>query len=172
MSERDTSLIPDDLDQDTYDAARYLLLRERYPRSMEDIANEFGISRQGLYRRLDRWERTGALEKAREVLLVPMVEEIRAANDEVVRRWPEILERVVNIALNSRSDHVSMEAAAWLNEHVVQPTIESKQEPGAAEQEYARRGKVFNPTVIDAAVKVIGVRTNPPPRENGSRAGD
>src|SRR5690606_30940374 len=88
MSERDTSLIPDDLDQDTYDAARYLLLRERYPRSMEDIANEFGISRQGLYRRLDRWERTGALEKAREVLLVPMVEEIRAANDEVVRRWP------------------------------------------------------------------------------------
>ena len=102
-----------------------------------DIAKHFGVSRVTLDKWIMKWEASGLLGKCRQIIMVPRTEEIRAAEDAVLRAWPDILQEAVKIALgNGRSEKVAQEARAWLGEVVVVPRMEAQEESGAEELDY------------------------------------
>lgn len=129
-------------------AGAYLMMREMNM-SMQAIAEKFGLeTRKGMYDRVNKWSRNGALQKAREQFIVPKYEDIRQAYGNVVKEWPQVILKVLNIALHGRSDRVALEAAAWLNENVVKPELEDRTEEGSAEKAYAQRAIDTAPTTI------------------------
>jgi hypothetical protein len=135
-------------DPEVIQAGRYLAMKD-LGWTMERIANEFGYkSRTTMYDRVRTWEQSGALEKARQEYLLPKELEIRATISRVLDRWPLVLERIMRIALHGK-DRTSLEAAAWLEQHVVGPELATREQAGSAEQAYANKQHEFNPTRID-----------------------
>jgi hypothetical protein len=159
-SEHEFSLVslvdPDDVDTmydfddiETVNAVKFLLLKDR-KKTMQQIAEYFGYKdRSSVYAMIAWWESSGVMEKATKILLSPKVEEIRAVHSRVIDRWPLIVERQVKTAIHSRSDHVALEAAAWLKREIIDPALARQEEAGHSEQAYAESAGAFAPTVVE-----------------------
>lgn len=134
-------------DEPIVQAAKYLMMKDR-KYTMEKIATAFGYaSRSGMYDLVRSWETDGILDKARKEMLLPRVEEIRAAIAQTLDHWPAVIERVRRVAIHG-SDYNVIIAADWLWKNVVQPELAKKEEPGSAEAAWANKDTEFSPTVI------------------------
>lgn len=146
----DAEIVWSETDEEVIQAGRYLYLKDQN-KTMEEIASEFGYrSRQSIYNQVARWEQSGALTKARQLFLMPKAEEISAAVSRALDEWPLILANIVSIAKGGGKigARTSLEAAAWLHDHVIAPELEKKEDPGAAERKYARRQHRLKATQI------------------------
>jgi len=130
------------------EAAKYLLLLDE-GLTKTDIAKQLGMSRSTLYERISEWTDLGVLETLREQYMVPRLEEIFAAHDRVLARWPEIVDRIVDVALHSKSERVGLEAAALLKGLVVDPALARTSQSDDQEMLYAGSKDVsLNPVDI------------------------
>lgn len=116
---------------------------EKKKHSMEEIAEAIGFTdRRAVYYAVDRWERDGILEEARRAYMVPKMEEIQLATDEVMHEWPEILREMVKMAKGTNTGTIGnprtrWEIGAWLYEAVVVPELDKQVASGATEATYA-----------------------------------
>jgi hypothetical protein len=135
-------------DPDVIKAGQYLVMKDQKVTGKQ-IAAWFGwSSRSTLYVYLQEWELSGALEKARELLLIPKSEEIKAAYSRVLNSWPQVVERQLKTAIHARSDKTALEAANWLKSAIVDPELALKEDPGSAEQAYANKPASETPMVV------------------------
>lgn len=116
------------------------------------IANRFGVHRNTLNGWLIKWENSGLLRRCRQVFLKPRVEEIQNAVDAILDDWPNVLMKQLQTAKNGKSEKISLEAAIWLHEAIVQPAIEAKEDEGQAEMIYIQSktqvSEPFNPLAL------------------------
>jgi len=122
----------DHIDQDIAQALIYLNALWGGTKK-EDIATMFNITRQGLHKRVRRWENDGVIEAASKILYSVLLDNIVAKNAQIVSTWPEILQRVAEIALKSKSDYVALQAADWLFEHIIDPAQQEQDGVGRDE---------------------------------------
>jgi transposase len=124
--------------EDFLRCVQYVVLRELGQQmELKDIADRFGVSRQSLYNWITRWRATGLIAKVRQKYFLPgYVEEIQVAYNKVLSEWPQVMKRQLNIAIHSKSDQFSTQAAAWLMEQVVKPATEAVEDIGREEMEY------------------------------------
>lgn len=167
---------------DVEQCKRYLILKEtdnpetHKPYTMQQIAEMFGITtREGMHARVKSWEKRGILDKAfkeiqlakAQVLqkeLIAQTIRVRQANLEVLNNYPQLIERMINIAsgkVDKTSTRTQWEVTAWLTENIVKPLLELKEEQGAAELAYAdREEEDFNP--LDILPDLQRMVENPP----------
>ncbi|MBK8134230.1 MAG: hypothetical protein IPK52_00095 [Chloroflexi bacterium] len=136
--------VPKDLDpamhEDFVRACQYILWREASwpPLSVEEIAARFGMSRVWLWHLRQKWDRMGLLKAIRSKYFLPIqLDEIQVAHAEVMRQWPQVLEHLVDIAVNGRG-RSAVEAADRLHLWVVQPAQEMQEDAGYEEAAYLR----------------------------------
>ncbi len=145
--------------QDLQDALQYLLWRDS-GKSVAWIGEQKGITERAVYYRIQRWERSGALDAARVIFLVPRAEEINVVIDEAIREFPAIIRRLIKMAKESKSDFTALETTKWLYETIVKPALEKKVPEGALEAAYAKRPKAdFDPLSLVATVQIKGSQT-------------
>ncbi len=137
----DMILKPTDLDQwdslyendpDTAQALRYLILVEKVGgvnegikkrisgEIVEKVAQTMNITPGTLRFYRQRWTENGSLKKARGLLLAIKKEQIQRAEDEVFHYWPEIIQRMMKIALHGDERNVPV-AVEWLRQHIIEP---------------------------------------------------
>lgn len=117
-----------------------------------DIAERFGVHRNTLNAWIIKWENSGLLRRCRQVFLKPRVEEIQNAIDAILDDWPNVLMKQLYTAKNGRSEKISLEAAIWLHDAVVQPALDAKEDEGQAEMVYiqskTQTSEPFNPLAL------------------------
>lgn len=140
-------VIPMDADTEVMTALQYMVMRETKKTAIE-VANEFGYTtREGMYKRIERWKKNGVWDKAQQRYLVMKTTEIEAATSYVLEQWGRVLIRISNIALFGK-DHTALEAAAWLKVAIVDPALANKQDEANAEKRWAEKAGSFDPTVV------------------------
>jgi transposase len=161
---------PDELlDKDYREAYKYLV-QKMGGMSVAAIAEDWGISRAAIYKKIKSWKEKGIWDRARREILLPQVEEIMQAQYRVLRDFPAILDEVVNIALHARSDQWKLEAAKWLHERIVEPVVASMDDgQRVKELQYTAIRKRFDPTSIPKA-KIVGKLAKQ--SQNGSGEGE
>lgn len=107
----------------------YLLLREQ-GLGMQAIANRLHEkyntkwkTRAWLYERLGVWRRNGTMTEAERRYMEPRIAEMNSAIMTAVEAWPQMIERMVKIATEGRSDKNALEAFAYLHEHIIGPSV-------------------------------------------------
>jgi transposase-like protein len=124
------------LDPNYIRCMQYLTLRETGPSmSMMQAAADMGVSRGTLYNWLAAWRLSGLLEQCRKAFLVPKGEEIRAAENELLAEWPNIIRRQIAIAKDGQSDKNSNEAFQSLMPYVDR-LLSEQDKPGSEEMGY------------------------------------
>lgn len=142
-------------DEDFIRCMEYITLREVGTQvTKTDIAKHFGIDRSTLHQWILKWEASGLLRRCRMAIMVPMAEEIRNAEDAVLRDWPEVLEYARTLATGKgRSEKVASEVMQWLHEAVIKPRIEAQEESGAEELGYletiSTKAHAFDPLTLE-----------------------
>lgn len=131
----------------------YVVLREtRNNMSQAAVAQYFNVSAETIRRWQIEWTQSGLLQKCRRILSISTVEEVRAAEYNIMRAWPAILERQKQTAINGKSDHNALEAARFLYEVIVQPAMDAAGEAGIDELDYIETIKTaetkFDPFII------------------------
>ena len=139
-------LIPDETEDVMY-AFNYLV-KKLQKKNEEMIAADLGISRARLYQLRNEWEASGAFNRARELMIGPVIQDNELAYVRAAMEMPAIIERVVEIAKSSKYERVALEAAMFLEERITSRVMEQKSEPGAAESAYADKPGDYNPGVI------------------------
>jgi K+ transporter len=135
-------------DDDVITAFKYYAMVDR-KWSVQRIANALGWNaRSTVYYNLQRWNKNGALEKARELYYIPMVEDIKAAQREIIAAWPEVLMRQLHNALHSDSDFTALQITDWLKRNVIDVEVIGQSPAGAAEAAWAKKTGDFSPTEI------------------------
>lgn len=136
--------VPKDLDpamhEDFIRACQYILWREASfpPLSVDEIANRLGMSRVWLWHQRQKWDRIGLLKAIRMKYFLPIqLDEIQVAHAEVMRQWPEVLNKLIETATKGKG-RSAVEAADRLYAWVVQPAQEMKEDAGYEEAEYLR----------------------------------
>jgi|GEM_PF-1761288 len=128
-------------------AAQFLVMRDaRY--TMEQIANEWKCDRKTVYNNIAKWRKEGQMEEAEKLYAVPKIEEISGALSDFMNSVPEMIERVKQIVLHSKSDKTALEAFAWAYANLIKPTTDAQMKAGAPESTYAKRPTDLNPTKI------------------------
>lgn len=138
-----------EFDEETLKATQYLMMQERNA-TMQEIADFFGVSsRQTVYTWVVKWEESGALEKARQVIMIPKAERIKAVYGQVLDNWGNIVLGVASIAQNTKMPGATrVMAAEWIRQVVVAPILEAQTQPGSIELAYADSETDFNPSVV------------------------
>lgn len=162
--------VPNDIDpaesEDFLRIMQYLAMREvNVKMEMNDIAAHFGVTRQALHKWIQKWTKSGLLQKCRMKYILPTyVEEIHNAHAEVMASWPRIVRRQIAIATDSESDKVANEAARWLHEAIVKPGMEAQEDPGNEEMKYlAEASKKFNPmAIVESKTETVAPQTSDP----------
>lgn len=132
---------------DLNEALAYLLYREENPSlSKVEVAEHFGITPQGLNKRIRRWERAGIMERARAAILVPKVEDINHAINQAVQAFPDIIRGLVQDALTAEKFAHRIAAARMLHKLFVDPAIQKMPESGSEELIYVTEAQDFLPT--------------------------
>ena len=139
-------IIPDEDDATMY-AFNYLV-KKLQKQTDEEIAAAFGYSRQSLANHRAQWEAVGALRRARELMIAPVVEDNEMAYLRAAMEMPALIERIIQIAKTSQYERVALEAVMFLEARIVNRVMEQKAEPGAAESAYADKPGDYDPTVI------------------------
>ena len=139
-------IIPDEDDATMY-AFNYLV-KKLQKHTEDEIAADFGCTRQTLANRRAQWEAVGAIRRARELLIAPVVEDNEMAYLRAAMEMPALIERVITIAKTSQYERVALEAVMFLEARIVNRVMEQKAEPGAAESAYADKPGDYDPTVI------------------------
>jgi hypothetical protein len=143
----------DTTDIEVIHAAKYLVLKEVYHKTHQQIAEIFGKKhRNSVYTMIANWNDSGALEKARAKLNQPKTEDIKSAHSEVLEQWPNVIRTILRIALHGKSDKNKLESAAWLNHEVIKPQLERRDDAGTAESDYASRAASINPNEISLPI--------------------
>jgi len=146
--EPEVTLFPSEEDVEVIRAGKYLMLKDQN-KTVEEIANEFGwTSRTTMYSYVEKWKKSGAMEKAWQLFLQPKAEAISTAVSKVLDAWPRILAKQVETALDSSSPRTSLEAAAWLKANVVNEALAAQVDEGASESAYATKRKELLPNII------------------------
>jgi hypothetical protein len=151
-------------DEDTRQACEYLI--RRYERqNVDDMARLFGLaSRQALYARVRKWEASGVLKRAKDVVYGPAFDEVDSAMIAVVNEWDAILERVIKIAKYSQSEETALKAAVWLHNAIVEPMIAGREDSGSKEFNYSRSLPDFAPRNLPPGPLLV----ERPAKESGS----
>ena len=139
-------IIPDEDDATMY-AFNYLV-KKLQKQTEDEIAAAFGYSRQSLANHRAQWEATGALRRARELMIGPVVEDNEMAYLRAAMEMPALIERIIQIAKTSQYERVALEAVMFLEARIVNRVMDQKTEPGAAESAYADKPGDYDPTVI------------------------
>jgi transposase-like protein len=142
-------LIPDELlyDDELIAAVQYLALK-REKIANRDIAAAFSIAEVTLYTWLRRWKENGVLDRARRYALARDLEEIENVKMQIARAWPEVVDRVLRIAIYSRSDKTALEAAAFIKANYIDP-ISDENRHSSSESDWATRPGDFLPNVVE-----------------------
>lgn len=137
-------------DEDFIRCMEYIMQREVGNKvTKTDIAEHFGVSRPTLDRWIMEWEASGLLRKCRTAFMIPRAEEIRAAEDGVLREWPDILAYARDLATGrGKSEKVASEVMQWLHEAVIKPRMEQQEESGAEELGFIEASR-SNPSAFD-----------------------
>lgn len=135
----------------------YYLIELDKGKTKVQISEDMGMKNvRNLYYAIERWDRDGILEEARNLYLIPKAEEVQRAIDRVITEWPALLDRVVNIAkgaVGNANPRTQWEAIAWLHEQVVQPAMSKHIKAGATEASYAEKLEAsFDPINISPTV--------------------
>ena len=141
-------LAPDEL-LEFQNVLQYLVMKTQRKTNAE-IATHFGCTPRTVMNWILKWRRSGLLEKGRKIFLVDYEEQVLASTDHVLETWPDIVERMLTIAKDSKREYVALQAAQWLFEKIVQPKLARQTEPGAAELEYVKgiTAGHFDPTHV------------------------
>jgi hypothetical protein len=134
--------IQDDLDRLDVDQTeflkcfRYVAMRETsFAMTHIATAKELGISPQGLYGAIKRWENNGLLPWIRERWYVPMyAEAIKVMNRRVMADWDKVLEKQLRTAKSGTSEQFSLQAAQWLHTTIIEPEQQRLQDGGKSSQ--------------------------------------
>ena len=142
-------LLPNVDDPEVLQAFRYLALKQA-GWTEQRIAEDDGITRQALWSRRQTWEKNGALEKAGQLILDPMLTDMEATNRFALSYRHQLIQRAIDIALGNHgaSARTQLEAIAWVENEVYKPLTEKKEESGASELQYAKRSEPLKPTLI------------------------
>ncbi len=155
MADSNTQLtLPDELrtsevKEDILQAMWYFHYRLTEHYTMQQTAEALGWThRDTVYKALARWKKNGAFQKAEEIIVLPQIVEAQLANQKVIQQWPEVINRQLDIAIHSRSDMNSTQAANFLKEQVYDDIMEKVAEAGANESAYAKRPSDEAPDII------------------------
>lgn len=148
----DLTVIPD---EDTRRAVEYLMLSEttfgsKGVMTQTDIADHFGISRATLYRWKREWLRSGTMERAMNYVVSIKDHEMRLAGLYVMSQIPRIVENLVRVAAEGKSDHNAIEAYRTLHELIITPMLTQTVPPTQHEQTFLEnnQGTSFNPNDV------------------------
>lgn len=116
--------------------------------TMQEYAERHGISRQSAYKWYAKWEASGLLAMCRDVMSSPLVEEVTIANRRVLKYYPEMVDRMIQVVLRGKYDRDRVEAFKVLQESIVKPQVEARVEVGLEERKYIQLRK-DNPDAFD-----------------------
>lgn len=122
--------------------------------TMEQIAAHLGYTRQWVYQLVKRWREDGTMDRARLLFAASRHETIQGAIDQVVNRWPEVIMKMLDDALNHENASVRRKASDWLKETVVDGYLASQPKGISEEASYlsSTNDRSFMPTDIPLLV--------------------
>jgi len=153
MTDFDITKLPEsfrksEIKEDIVDAITYLDLSHNRRMTMTEIGVEMKLgTRQNVYNYLKRWRSNGAFQIAEEVVFLPTIVQSAVASQAVVQSWPLIVNRIIEVAVNGRSDKTAVEAAIFL-QGINDKIVEGVSDAGAPEQAYAARAPDLSPDII------------------------
>ncbi len=104
--------------------------------TMQEYADKQGISRQAAYSRLEKWTTLGLLRRVREMITIPVGEEVVIANRRILTAWPEIVENLIRIATKGK-EHNAVNAFNSLRE-IQKELMDAQPEDGSEESAYIK----------------------------------
>lgn len=102
------------------------------------FAEKMQISVKTAFKWRQGWIESGLLAAVRRQMALGPLEDLKAAKIRAARRFPEILERWMDIAENSKSDKVASEAAKSLWQDIIRPMMEEAPEVGSEEAQFIK----------------------------------
>ncbi len=151
-------------DRDTNNCLRYLAFKLDQPKStMDEVAAHLGFSRTWVYELLNRWRKDGTLDHCREIFMAARNQSIQSALDNVIDKWPLIVNRMVDDALLDANSTVRRKAAEFLRETVVEGYLSMLPRGTSEEQKYLDSTNEFSftpteiPLILQPGEEVVGV---------------
>ena len=138
-------------DQDVNTCLRYLEFKLENPTSTgEEVAAHLGYSRNWVYQLLKKWRTDGTLDHSRELIMASRNQNIQSALDNVIDKWPLIINGLVEDAIHDTNATVRRRAAEFLRDSVVSGYLASLPRGQSEEQDYlnSTTEDSFNPTEI------------------------
>lgn len=114
--------------------------------NMKEYAALHDVHPNSVYNWLDKWTKSGLLKSCREMMMIPMGEEVVVANRRLLTAWPEMIDRAIKIAINGQSDQFAQRTMEWLYRDIIQPMMRTQVDPGHEEADYIEsKSKSENP---------------------------
>lgn len=143
-------------DSELVEALRILTLYEMGYNATE-IGAYYGYSNHnGVLFRVNSLKKSGAWQRAEQIRLAAIRDQINHTNRGALMRYAEMVDNLVRIATEGRSELAAIQAFNTLHSLLVQPVVESTSETDSLESGYAVTELDDRPTQI----------TLPPPKES------
>lgn len=128
-------IAPED-DPDFLMCMDYLKCVEYDGQKIQDFAASKNIDRVTLWRYITKWKKSGLIQNCRSTMAHFLFDDVIVANRRAALEWKSILNELVDIAKNSKSDYVRVQAAFGLWEKIIKPLMDEQEDPGHDERSY------------------------------------
>lgn len=154
-------------DQDVNLCLVYLQFKLENPSAtMQQVADHMGYTRKWVYELLAKWRQNGAMDHARKLIMASRNQSIQSALDNVVDKWPLVINGILADALSPAvTAHVRLKAAEFLKETVIDGYLAGLPKGESEERHYLEvtTEESFNPIDIPHILELEDV----PPEEIG-----
>lgn len=151
-------------DNDTNLCLMYLGFKLERPNStMEEVAAHLGFSRTWAYILVNKWRDDGTMDRCRKMFMASRNQNIQSALDNVIDKWPLIVNSMVTDALTDTNPVIRRKAAEFLRETVVEGYLSMLPKGASEEKKYldSTTEDSFMPTEIPLILQpgedVVGV---------------
>lgn len=134
--------------EEVYTCLEHLKLKlvEKY--TQKQLAEHFGISTVAIWKRINKWKRTGVYDYVMDMLMLPVQANIDDATLAVLNEWPQVINLALDEALHGKTAQVRHKARVWLNTEIVKPQMDKRKDPDHDEMVFLSAEHTFAPTLI------------------------
>lgn len=123
-------------DPDFLKCMDYLMWVEWDQKTQNSFAKKWNTTAVTVYRWKLKWIRNGLMADCREVIGLALFDDVKSANRKVVRRWTELSEAWVELAMTAQREDVKATVLRDLYTLIIQPEFEHQRPDGNPEAEY------------------------------------
>lgn len=104
--------------------------------TMQDVAEQLGVSRTTLYNMRSRWRADGLLQRMRQIVMTQKYEDLDLAIDDAFRDLPQLVSMMVEDARTSSTAGDRRRALDWLWKNIYKPRMDEMPDADTEELAY------------------------------------